>query len=333
MPYRRIHFLLLAAWFCSSAASPAGELLRLPSVVPLEDPFPGRLVSHPGSAANVPLAPGKSGPPKNPDLPPDARPGMFQKLIFSGAYLAGGGVDGLGMSDLELKTILAFPVPSRSYPLIFTPGFAVHYLDGPTSPDVPARLYDAYAQFRWMYRISPKLGIDVGITPGVFSDFQQSSDEAIRIPGHAVAMWTCRPSLKFVLGATYLDREDVAALPVVGLIWTPHDDVEFELIFPRPRIARRIYCFGAYTEELQHWIYLAGELGGGTWAVARTNGENDVLNYRDYRVFLGIQRKAIGRLDWRLEAGYVFGRKIEYLSDTPDFEPTDTVMVRACMVY
>lgn len=258
---------------------------------------------------------------------------MFQKLIFDGEWLARGGNNGFGLSNMQLRTVLALPIPSREYPLIITPGFAVYDLDGPESQDLPPQVYDAYIQFRWMRRLSPRLGIDLAVTPGVFSDFQQSNDDSFRITGHGVAAWDWTPALKIVLGAAYIDRRTTDVLPVCGAIWTPHDDARFELVFPHPRIARRIYLFGAYSEDVQDWIYVAGELGGGTWAIERTTGLGDVIDYTDYRVFLGMERKVIGGPDARVEVGYVFGRELRSDGPTPDLEPADTIMLRGGLTY
>jgi len=335
MQLDRCRRLLLIAAIGLTVSPSAGQVMRLPPVTPSEPPSADRLASYsyPGSAARILQAPGEPALPEQPERPPDARPGMFQKLILTGEWLAGGRYDDFGVSSVELKTILALPIPSRTYPMIITPGFAVHYLDGPVSVDLPPRTYDAYVQFRWMRRLTPRLGMDLAITPGAFGDFQQSNDETFRITGHAVTAWEWSPVSKIVLGAASIDRYSTDVLPVAGLIWTPYDDVKYELVFPHPRIARRIYGFGACTEEVQDWIYLAGELGGGIWAIERIDGTDDVVDYTDYRVFAGVERKVIGGLDARVELGYVFGRKLRFASPTPQIEPDGTVMVRGALVY
>ena len=122
-------------------------------------------------------------------------------------------------------------------------------------------------------------------------------------------------------------------LPLGGLVWRPQDDIKLELVAPRPRIGRRVYWFGAYGEAVQDWLYVAGEFGGGTWAFQRSSGVDDVVNYRDYRVIVGWERKALWGLDARLEIGYVFWRTIEYASTVPDLEPDDTLMLRAGLTY
>lgn len=270
----------------------------------------------------------------DPDRPPGARDGMFQKITFQGTSLAGGrSADAFGMNDLELKTVLALPIPSRKYPLIITPRFAAHFLEGPEISDLPPRVYDASTQFRWMYRISPQWGLDAAVTPGWYSDFEQSSSKALRVTGYGAVAYTCSPTTKLVLGAAYLDRENLNVLPVGGVIWKPNPDLAFDLVAPRPQISRRIYWDGASGDTVQDWLYLAGELGGGTWAIQRANASEDTFTYNDYRVLLGLERKVIGGLGGWLEVGYVFGREIEYGSHTPTVDPPGTVLLRAGATY
>lgn len=259
---------------------------------------------------------------------------MFQKLIFNYTWITPGSTTrGFGDNELELKTILAFPIPSRKAPLVVTPGFAVHYLEGPLSPDLPPRVYDAYAQFRWRKRLNPRWAIDLAVTPGVYSDFRQGSDDALRISGHGGAMWTITSNFKLIGGVAYLDRPDLPFLPFGGILWTPHEDLRFELTAPRPKIAQRLHWAGTHHEAIEDWVYLAGQYGGGDWAVLRDSGETDELSYRDFRVILGLERKNLQGLDYSLEIGYLFGRRIEFTSDTPAFTPEDGMMLRGSVVY
>jgi len=267
------------------------------------------------------------------DLSREARPGVFQRLAFVGTWLPRGGDRGLGISDMEISTVLGFPFPTRESPLLVTPGFAVHYVDGPADVGLPPRLFDAYAEFRWLRRLTPQLGIDAAVTPGVYSDFRQSDSQALRITGHVVAAWTCTPTLDLVLGGTYLDRPDVPFLPVCGLTWTPNPDVKFDLVFPKPKISRRVYFCGACGADVQDWVYIGGELGGGTWAIERADGGGDVYCYRDIRVFLGVERKAFPMVRPLFEVGYVFARKITLDQAGPDVVPPNTLMLRGGLTY
>jgi len=329
------HFtVLLAMFFVGLLAAPAAaQVVRLPTVEPPSEAYPGQLLSHPDSSVEVLDPPLALIEPPDPDRPPDARDGFFQKAILETTWLASGGAYGLGTTDVELKTVVALPIPSRRWPMIVTPGFAVHYLDGPTVTDLPARLYDAYTQFRWFRRFSPRWAMDLAVTPGVYSDFEQGSDEGLRITGHGAAMFTWSETTRLVFGVAYLDREDLGVLPIGGILWKPSPDLEFDLVVPRPKIARRIWWEGACTEQVQDWVYVAGEYGGGTWAVERADGHGDEVTYSDFRLLLGIERRHIGGLDGRLEAGYVFGRSLEHRSEPRDIDLNDTVLVRGVLVY
>ncbi len=355
--------VVLVALVQASRAS--GQVHRLPSVMPASEAYVARALSHPDSPAELPQPvpeflfpnPSRADSPWevpgshdrvflgeietscdsalqiNPDRPPDARDGCLQKLTLTSNWLAAGGSQGLGIVEMDLRTVLAVPCPTRDSPLIITPGYGISAYQWSGVRDLPSSLHSVYVQFRWMRRFNPRLAIDLAVSPGVFSDFQQGADEMIRVPGHGAVIWTLTPTAKLVGGVGRFDRLDVDVLPIGGIIWTPNEDTKFEILFPKPKLARRINWFGTSSCDVSDWIYIAGEFGGSTWAIQRASGANDVLNYRDYRLILGLERKAIGTMDYRFEVGYVFGRELEYASATPKVEPSDTVMVRGGMTY
>ena len=260
--------------------------------------------------------------------PQQGKPGVFQKLGLTASWLDRGDLNGFGEFQWETFITFGFPMPTRERPLLITPGFQMRLWDGPATPELPAQVYDATLEFRWLGKFNPCWGYDVGVAPGVHSDFDRFEDDAIRITGRAVASFQPRPDITYVLGVVYLDREDVNLLPVAGLIWTPHDQVRWELVFPRPRVMWRWSCEG-WTED---WLYLAGEFGGGSWSVQRS-GVSDQVTVRDYRVLLGLERKSPSGAGRRIELGYVFGRVVEFASATPDYEPDDALLLRASWTY
>jgi len=316
----------------------AAQVVRLPAVVEEEKTPPGQLVSHPDSSSELLEAPGQvlaapaeaaSG---ESQLPPGARNGIFQKALFDGTWLAPGGAESLGLYELQLRGIFALPCPTIQSPMVITPGFAVQYIDGSQPVQLPPRLYEGFVQFRWLSQATPKLGLDLSVTPGVYSDFEHGSNEAFRLTGHGAAAWTWNETTKLVAGAAYLARPDVNVIPIGGIIWTPRPDVQFDLIFPEPKAARRVYWNGHAGDDVQDWLYVSAEFTGDVWAVGFPTGVDRVL-LSDYRLILGVERKVLGGLSSRFEVGYVFGRHIRYGGDVPDFHPTDTVMLRGTLMY
>jgi hypothetical protein len=171
--------------------------------------------------------------------------------------------------------------------------------------------------------------MDLGIAPGWHGDWEAGSGRAFRKPARAILAWDYTPEMQWIAGIAYLDREDVDFLPVAGVIWTPNEDTRLELIVPRPKIARRVAVDG----NIEEWLYLAGEFGGGSYGITRASGLPDVATLSDWRLIFGWERKAIGGINMRLEAGYVFFRNVQYLTGTPELDPDNTFMARAGVWY
>jgi len=49
-----------------------------------------------------------------------------------------------------------------------------HYLQPPQGVDSSIAVYESYVQFRWLSQVTPTLGLDLAVTPGVYSDFNQN---------------------------------------------------------------------------------------------------------------------------------------------------------------
>jgi hypothetical protein len=254
-----------------------------------------------------------------------------RKTSFSGTWLGAGGEDGLGIAELKASTTIIIPVRVFGSPLLVTPSFGSSLLDRPANMDISSELYRASGSMMWMKQHSDRLNFMIGVTPGVASDFEATKN-AFRIFGFGAAKYQWTPTTELMLGVAYLDRDDIPILPMVGLVWTPNEDTRLELALPRPRLARRLCWNGAWAGP-EDWVYLAGELGGGTYAVRRSAGFDDEMTLRDFRLILGIERKSKQGFSGRAEIGYVFGRKIEFKRDATDFQFPDTVLLRAGVAF
>lgn len=258
------------------------------------------------------------------------RQGFFQRARISGSWIGRAGEDGLGASDLDTSLTVAVPLGSFENLLLVTPGFEVVFLDGPALIDTPPRLYDVGVDFMWRKQFNDRWGSMLAVRPAVASDFQTSQD-ALRITGRALATWQWVPErLSLLFGVVYLDRNDLPVLPGVGLIWTPSPDWRLDVIFPRPKLARRLVFLPRQRED---WAYLGGSLGGRTWAVERQLGVSDQLTLRDYRLYLGWERILEGGSGLFVEAGYVFGREMEYEGVSLSQSFNDAFVIRGGVTF
>jgi hypothetical protein len=138
---------------------------------------------------------------------------------------------------------------------------------------------------------------------------------------------------KYALGVTYLDGGWSKVVPVVGVIYKPNDDVEYQILFPTPRIAWRLPWTNIPGKD-ERWMFISVEYGNQAWAFEQSNGEGDVLAYRDYRAILGIERKIVGGISHRLEIGYVFNRDMKIASVGPnDISMDNSLIARAGISY
>jgi hypothetical protein len=356
----RARAAVLATWAIMAVIDPtrADEVAPLPSVErPEEASASGLLTSAFSSLPTFrlagfadpqdltePLLPDDVAPPGQPrqefeppsgrKLPPGAKPGALQSLIFTTTELPNLGDEGLGLTFLETSATIGMPAPTVESPLLVTAGFGTAFVNetsGPLDPGLPAQLYDSWIQARWMRKVGARLGVDLAVAPGWYSDFVNDTSQAFRITGHGFGAYEWSENLRVVAGVIYLDRYDVNILPAGGLLWTPTDSQRHEILFPRPRFAWRV----SESARAAHWVYLAGEFGGNQWAVRRDSGADDVVVYHDYRLIGGWERRPADLgISWRVEGGWVTGRLVEYyITDTADYHPADTFMVRAGVWY
>ncbi|MFN9271767.1 MAG: hypothetical protein ACK6DO_01910, partial [Planctomycetia bacterium] len=79
-------------------------------------------------------------PPAGRKLPPGAKPGALQQVIFTATELPRFGSDGLGLTTLDTSLTIGLPAPTVDSPLLLTPGFGTTLVDeagGTMDPGLP----------------------------------------------------------------------------------------------------------------------------------------------------------------------------------------------------
>lgn len=265
-----------------------------------------------------------------------ARRGLLQSIDLTADWAPRFDDDSLGRSTLSASVGLGVPPFVFGAPVLVTPRAALHLLDGPDVTDAPATLNDFEVSFGTFKKLNDRWMARASMTVGVYGDDHSLSDsDALRVSGLAIAIWDYSPAWKWAFGVVYLNREDISVVPAVGVI---HDRgaVRYELMLPRPRVVWRLPQ-GAEGNERS--LYLAGELGGGAWAVRRDDGTTDTLNLSRWGLVLGYETKsspaagAWGGAKRRYEIGYLFGRDLEYANTGEEFSLDDSLIVRVGWSY
>lgn len=271
-------------------------------------------------------------PPGTATGPPYER--LFQNTGFSYTWLYGNEENELQMNDVDISTTMVLQCFAHSdQGLRLTPGFTFHFLDGPQPPiptdtNLPAQLYDAYLDAQWNPNLTQQFTAELNVRTGVYSDFNTVTSDSVRLMGTAMGALQCTPRLTVKLGATYLDRLEVKVLPAGGVVWEPHPQVIYELIFPWPRISHYWKAVG----NADLWWYVGGEYGAGSWTIERLNapllGMTDRIDINDIRIFGGFQWRGLYNRVGFFEVGYVFDREIVFdLVPQDNLDLKDTIML------
>jgi hypothetical protein len=271
---------------------------------------------------------------------------FIQEIRLDYHWFVGHGEGQLGINDVQLDVTAAFPLFFNSAtPLLVTPGFATHWWEGPVTvapkfADLPPRTYDAYINAAWNPEVRDWLKGELLFQTGLFTDFKAKiSSEDLRYRGSGAAVLRFSPSFQIKAGAMYLDRLRVKMLPIGGIIWTPNQDLELGILFPNPRIRRRLPNYGS----VEWWLYAMGDYGGGNWSMVHSDhppvpvpieGKRDKFDYNDLRMAVGLEFYTPRNFDGSFEAGVAFERELRYQSGMPDvYYPKPTVYLRGGVAY
>jgi hypothetical protein len=273
---------------------------------------------------------GQGGPAGEPPLR------LFENLRGRHTFLAGSDGREMNINDTEVETTLQLPnFFGLGIPLQVTPGFGIHLWDGPQPPsrsDMPGAAYTAFVEGAFRTDTARSFGADISVSVGVYSDFNAVTTESIRIQTYSFGWVRLTPALTLKAGVNYIDRVDLALLPIVGLYWEPNPQLRLDITFPRPKLARSLGTIGT----TDYWIYLAGEYGGGSWTIehAHDGGPSDQVDINDIRLALGLDFVSQRGLRGNFEVGWVTERRLEYRHLPRENESLrDTYMLRLGLVY
>ena len=142
-------------------------------------------------------------------------------------------------------------------------------------------------------------------------------------------------------GAWYLDRLDIKLLPAGGICWYPNDEVHFDILFPNPKVTKRLMSWGT----TEWWIYVPRRVRrrlvdhycatpACTNSDVPTNGVTTNSTITTSRLPLGLEFKTIRQAVGHIEVGLSCDRQLTYKSGSPaNFYPNNTVFVGAGLAY
>ena len=170
---------------------------------------------------------------------------FMQEIHGDHTWLARGGGDrAMGVNTFNFWAAFAVPFYYNANPLLVTPGFQLTLWDGPVAygaepATLPGQTYGAYLDFAWNPRVNNWFAAELEVSPGIYTDFQHTTTQSLRILGRGLGVITITDTLQLKAGIWYIDRNLIKLLPAAGLFWTPNPDSRYEIFFPAPKLAHR----------------------------------------------------------------------------------------------
>ncbi len=247
---------------------------------------------------------------------------------FIDTFILGTG-DDFGLFSIESQQHDANPFKDAAIRSA-QPGWGVTWLNGPDTADLPPQLYQFTLPIEFDAINEQAWTLSVMLTPGWFTDGENRRPEMFRMLGAVTANYRQSEAMQFGLGLLYLDRDDIPALPLFGLLFESGEaPIRYELIFPSPRV---VWTF-ADNPHSRFTAYLSGELGGGSYAIKRTDRTPDVVTLRDLRLIAGVDLADHRGRKAAVEAGWIFDRAIESRTGRGDYDPPAAFMARLRLEY
>ena len=239
------------------------------------------------------------------------------------------GVGQFGILELNAELEYKRPVPPcwlmgpQNWVFSVAPQFGYRSWDGPNGIALSPDAYRFGMGFQLATPANGPFSIQLDFNPSINSDFEKSlRSNAYQFDGSGILYYRFSQQLMFAFGAGFLDRVDDQVIPYAGFVYTPNDFWEFRILYPESYIS--LFLGNMY--GISQWAYLRGEYHIEAYEVAIQN-TRDQIEIEDYRVLLGIRSEGYGVASF-LEAGWVFGRNVNFRGPTRDFDPSSGFIAR-----
>ena len=215
-----------------------------------------------------------------------------------------------GMDEIDIRMQLAFPcrfIPNNGKTgfLYVAPAGSLVWWNGPTGPPhMSPSGFGAFLDFGAQPKFNELFSLIAWGRFGVFSDFENVSSDAWRFQGRLEGVGVLSSQMQLHAGIIYYGRSRVKMLPTVGVVWTPDENWVLRLVFPNPKVSRRLWT----GPQADWWGYVHMDYGGGSWDIK----DLGLTDYNDIRIGMGIEFAAPSRIGGYFEFGGSLARELYF---------------------
>jgi hypothetical protein len=222
------------------------------------------------------------------------------------------------MDEINMRTQFAFPcrfVPNDGKTGFFyvAPATSLVWWNGPAgaSQYMSPNGFGAFLDFGVQPKFNEFFSLNAWGRLGVFSDFHKITSDALRYQGRLEGIVNATPEMQLQAGVVYYGRARVKLMPTVGVVWKPDENWTFKMVFPNPKVLRRLTNLERAMNELTgnraEWRgYVHMDYSGGSWDI-KGLGLND---YNDIRLGAGIEFLSQSHIGGYFEFGGSLDREL-----------------------
>ncbi len=241
--------------------------------------------------------------------------------------------NGMGdMSIFELDTEFRETMPlMNGWIFSVAPQIDVRWWGGPANPGLPPRAYRFGSDFQIETPARGPWSMQLGFTPSMNTDLQRSlNSEGWFFDARGMIFLRSKPNFMWVLGAGFWDRVTDRVVPYAGIVFNPNDRWEWRLVFPEARIS---YFLGDWWFGVPQWLYVTGEYNVEAYQIVEQNSrDREQIELEDWRLLIGL-RSDNGVLASFAEAGWIFGREVDFAGATTGFDISSGFIARVGLRY
>jgi hypothetical protein len=252
---------------------------------------------------------------------PNYSAGSLQYLWGSRADLDD--VPGTSMAQHEVGMLAQYPIYGTDESRLTT-GVRFRWnlfdFDGPgLLGEDTLDLYRVQIPLNYWHSFNDQWKLWASVEPGLFSDFESVTSDDFATSALLVAAYEWRPEWTVSFGGYYSrDLGDDGVLPVLGVIWRPNPHWNLSATFPRFRIA--------YAPDDRMFFDVTLRPGGSGWNIETEDGRELDLEYKSWRISLGVERiisERFGKLYAFGEVGTGLGQELILEDDGHEVFDTD----------
>jgi hypothetical protein len=164
------------------------------------------------------------------------------------------------------------------------------------------------------------VGLDV--FPSMYTDgWSETSSSAFRMPGRAYLIYKRDENFIVIAGLSIRPGFDTTVLPLIGFIYRPNDQWEFNFSSDNPNVK---YQLSDKTKVL-----LEADIINDEYEVTHNGEKGRVLFYRELSTGIGLEHNFTDSITGLVSFGGVFSRMVKYEDDNGKIRPDAGMYVKA----